>query len=35
MNPPILNRRRHTWPWRGAFFLGGLALGWLMRGLIG
>ena len=35
MNPPTLNRRRHTWPWRWAFFLVGLALGWAAHGLIG
>ncbi len=29
------NRRLYTWPWRWFFLLLGLALGWLMRGLIG
>ena len=31
---PTLNRRRHTWPWRWAFFLLGLALGWAAHGFL-
>jgi hypothetical protein len=34
MNPLTLNRRRHTWPWRWAFFLVGLALGWAAHGFL-
>jgi len=29
------NRRRYTWLWRWLFLLLGLAVGWLMRGLLG
>ena len=30
--PP--NRKRHTWPWRWAFFALGIIIGWLAHGFV-